>query len=742
MAIWSQEGKIDELIDLAMEEQTKHGSTGKALAYWLHIYDLVQDHSYKVKRTEVCMSIAQIYEDEGLLEQALPYYLEVYDSLRGKEELYDNKLNIHTKLGLTYAQLSKPDSAFYYFEQIFLKKNEEGNLNGQINTLQDMSKAFSINKQYENALKANLRIKQLVEENNRSSKERLAIYNNLGYNYNHLKQYEESIEYFEKAVELLSEDDVSEKEIINTNIGVAHYNLGSFTTSLEYLIKARESKARFMSGELAEIDQLLATVYLKKGDFHNALTHVKEAKKIALNDKNSKLLTDVYYTKALIHSELYEYDLALENYQRHLSLKDSFALEEKLRQQELLQQQINLERTEKQVKLFMINESVKELTIAQLKAEAANQKLAIENQEVQLLAEKNEKEILRKENELKESQLRIQSSENERAKQDLELARQKLKVSQQEKEYAALQQIEALQELEIKNKESQLIAEQNEKSILLRDKEINELELQKRNEKERYFYGIGALLSLILLLVGGGLVYSRRLNQELNQKNIAIERQKNEIDLEKKKSDNLLLNILPEQIASELKDTGKAKTRKHENVTILFTDFKDFTKLVASIPAQKLVKELNEIFSRFDDIMDKFNIEKIETIGDAYLATCGLLDENTDHANRCILAALDMLDYLETRNKVEEIQWKMRVGIHSGPVVAGVVGKKKFAYDIFGDSVNTASRIESNGEPGKVNISQTTYTLVKERSEFNFESRGQIYAKGKGELNMWFVNMN
>lgn len=206
---------------------------------------------------------------------------------------------------------------------------------------------------------------------------------------------------------------------------------------------------------------------------------------------------------------------------------------------------------------------------------------------------------------------------------------------------------------------------------------------------------------------------------------------------EKRKSDELLLNILPLKVANELKSTGKATTKKHENVTILFTDFKDFTALVSSISAVKLVQELNEIFSHFDDIMEKFQIEKIETIGDAYLAVCGLPEENPDHATRCIDAAKELILYLEHRNSKNEIQWKMRVGIHSGSVVAGVVGKKKYAYDIFGDAVNTASRIETNGEAGKINISETTYDLIKEN--YNCIPRGKIHAKGKGNINMYFV---
>ncbi len=258
--------------------------------------------------------------------------------------------------------------------------------------------------------------------------------------------------------------------------------------------------------------------------------------------------------------------------------------------------------------------------------------------------------------------------------------------------------------------------------------EAHEEEIHQEEKTRNISLGVGAFF---LLLAGSFYVRWRY-----------VRKSKASLQIEKDRSENLLLNILPEEIAKELKETGKAAPKKYESVTILFTDFKDFTKLVASISATTLVVELNDIFSQFDDIMDEVGIEKIETIGDAYMAASGLPRENPDHAQRCVEAAFRMVKFLEQRNENSEIKWNMRVGIHSGAVVAGVVGKKKFAYDLFGDSVNTASRMESNGEVGKVNISQATYELLKSDPNFAFENRGKIEAKGKGEIEMYFVSKN
>jgi class 3 adenylate cyclase len=233
-----------------------------------------------------------------------------------------------------------------------------------------------------------------------------------------------------------------------------------------------------------------------------------------------------------------------------------------------------------------------------------------------------------------------------------------------------------------------------------------------------------------------GFVYEKNHRNSFIQQQ-TIRQQKIIIEKEKEQSERLLLNILPLKVAEELKNTGRAKPRRYENVTILFTDFQGFTELVTSISEITLEQELNDIFSNFDDIMDDEGIEKIKTIGDSYLAAGGLPEETHDHAQKCISAAKRMIDFLDQRNAQNTINWKMRIGIHSGPIVAGVVGKKKFAYDLFGDTINTASRIETSGEPGRINISASTYELIKD--EIICIPRGKIPAKGKGVIDMYFV---
>ena len=207
---------------------------------------------------------------------------------------------------------------------------------------------------------------------------------------------------------------------------------------------------------------------------------------------------------------------------------------------------------------------------------------------------------------------------------------------------------------------------------------------------------------------------------------------------EKKKSDDLLCNILPEEVAAELKEKGYSEARYFDPVTVLFTDFKGFTTAAERLTPHQLVAELDTCFKAFDGIMAQYGVEKIKTVGDAYLAAAGLPVASADHARQAARAAIAIRDFMGERRKLKgDDTFQIRIGLHTGGVVAGIVGVRKFAYDIWGDTVNTAARMEQNSEPGRINISGTTFALIKEK--FACTSRGEIEAKNKGALEMYFL---
>nr|WP_262917720.1 adenylate/guanylate cyclase domain-containing protein [Cognataquiflexum rubidum] len=209
------------------------------------------------------------------------------------------------------------------------------------------------------------------------------------------------------------------------------------------------------------------------------------------------------------------------------------------------------------------------------------------------------------------------------------------------------------------------------------------------------------------------------------------------IEKEKDRSEKLLLNILPAETAEELKEYGSVKVLRNESVTVLFTDFKNFSATAENISPELLVKSLDYYFKKFDEICTRNNLEKIKTIGDSYMCVGGLPKENQTHPRDVVLAAKEMMAFVKSKSDEGICAFEMRVGIHTGPVVAGIVGIKKWQYDIWGDTVNIASRMESNSVPGKINLSETTYDLISE--EFDCEYRGSFEIKNRGTWKMYYL---
>lgn len=240
---------------------------------------------------------------------------------------------------------------------------------------------------------------------------------------------------------------------------------------------------------------------------------------------------------------------------------------------------------------------------------------------------------------------------------------------------------------------------------------------------------------------------AKTLEQEREKKRI-LEGQKEKLEVlvkertkelaeEKEKTEELLLNTLPLKVVNELKENGRSDPESFDDVTVYFSDIVGFTTISSKLDPAHLIEELNAIFTAFDDIMEKHDCERIKTIGDAYLAVCGMPEKNEKHAENMVRAALAIREYMKERNKGSEIQWQIRIGIHSGRVVGGIVGVKKYIYDVFGDTINTTSRMESNSEPMRINVSETTWQILKDK--FEFTSREPMEIKGKGRMRMFFV---
>lgn len=253
---------------------------------------------------------------------------------------------------------------------------------------------------------------------------------------------------------------------------------------------------------------------------------------------------------------------------------------------------------------------------------------------------------------------------------------------------------------------------------------------------------LGSIAALVQLTFVSTFLLNRRAISNLKHDNELLEKiieeRTQEIRIERDKSEKLLLNVLPQKVADELKSQGFSEPEGFSNVSVFFSDVVNFTTLSTGLEPKFLIKELSDIFTNFDKIAERYHCQRIKTIGDAYLCVAGMPVPDPRHAQNLVNAALEMLDYLNIRNETTKIQWRIRVGIHTGSVVGGIVGTQKYLYDVFGDTVNTASRMESNSEPMRVNISNVTWELVKD--DFITTDRGEHAVKGKDAMHMYFVD--
>lgn len=352
-----------------------------------------------------------------------------------------------------------------------------------------------------------------------------------------------------------------------------------------------------------------------------------------------------------------------------------------------------------------------------------------------------------------EKEIKRLTAEKDNLRSDNKTLTKRQRTLEEEKEEVEKQ----IEEKDVAIEEVSREREEAKRDLLKQEKELSKLELQKKaldaenkqhemelmlaaKEKEQsqylFFFLAGVSVLLILLAITN---YFRFLGKK--RSNAKLEAQNRIIEEERQRSDELLLNILPASIAQELKETGKATARKFNDTTVLFTDFKNFTSIAERLTPEKLVKEIDDTFRAFDFIISQYpDLEKIKTIGDAYMVAGGLSTRKTV-PHDMVQAAIEMQQYLKEvrleKIKKNESYFEARIGIHTGAVVAGVVGNKKFAYDIWGDTVNIASRMEANCEVGRVNMSGVTANLVKYK--FDCEYRGKVDVKNKGMMDMYYL---
>jgi class 3 adenylate cyclase len=497
------------------------------------------------------------------------------------------------------------------------------------------------------------------------------------------KNYNASIELYENSLRLNQQvGNVSGMNGIYNNLGMIYHDKGEYKTALDYFQK--NLTGRRAGGDKVSIISSLINISVVQNNLQqhqNAIKSIEEALNIAREMGDSQQMRSCYGMLA----ETYEKIGDSKNMLRYFDLYRSF--HEKV--------QGDRDKAHKT-----------EMETARLQAN--NLELEKRNKELEL--EKKEFELKKKE----------QTIENQSQKQ-----------------------LKLLSSLD----KNQLIIRYLQQDSINKANVVKFHELQAKEAKERHeaqrqrsrLIQTSLIIGLSLLALLMGILLLRYREKRKTNKQLA--EQKEAIDQERQKADTLLFSILPKETANELKETGGAKPHLYEKVTVLFSDFQGFTQIASKMQPEELVQELNFCFSGFDEICKEYGLEKIKTIGDAYMCAGGIPISNDSNPKDAVRAAMAMVEWMKNWAAMKEIKnepvWHIRIGIHTGSVVAGVIGSYKFAYDIWGDAVNLASRMESAGEAERINISEATYQLIKD--EFVCSYRGKINAKGKGEVDMYFV---
>lgn len=528
-----------------------------------------------------------------------------------------------------------------------------------------------------------------------------SILNNMGGVHYYLGNYPKALELYKKAV--IIQEEIGDKKITaatTQNIGGIYSKLKEYTNAMKYYEKANSIYQKLQSDKgIAQNLNGIGFIFIKQEKYNEAFKNLDKALKISkkVNDKQIQIevlsnLGELFYDKSDLKKSLSYYQLCLQlsNEINNLQYKS--------------ESQISIgnifHKTGKSKEA--IDKCKSGLNIAEKLGAVAEKKDACDCLYKSYKSLGENKTALFYYEKVHFFEENLQSEETYNKMMSMEFQKQQL--------------VDSLAHVK------------KEHFIKLKHSE----ELQER-EKQRNII----IVSLCFILVIALSLWSR-----LN----FARKSKAALQIEKDNSERLLLNILPEEIADELKSNGFVNAKNFNLVSILFTDFKSFTETSQKLSPEELVEEINVCFKAFDLICGKYNIEKIKTIGDAYMAAGGIPKPDIYSLKNIIKTGLEMQKFMVERKKTASESntpsFEMRLGIHAGPIVAGIVGVKKFQYDVWGDTVNTASRMESCGEVGKVNISESLYNLIKNETEFSFEYRGMIEAKGKGEVKMYFVYEN
>ncbi len=754
--VYARSGRVEKSLSNYLEAENRSVASGTT-QYLPMVYSGIGDlyfsqRLYDNAKVFYIKVLKLAPKDYQTMERLADSYLNAILESNNRQQLYDYQTLIRN--GDTAADSDVPengtspkakqinqlrfDSAEFLYKILISKYREESDNTHLIQIYQKIASAYEQQGNVGKQLLYYVRIEDIVGRFGKPH-ERGRLYNNLGKVYAAQGDFQKALDNFEKSelqckyAAIEPNRPCDNDELLYTNMGVVLHNLGRHKEGQNYLFRALEMlKLRKDFTAMASLEHLIATLYFNVDDRYNALSHTESAINYAKTVDDIDILSRAYRTASRIYQDLYDFEKAFEYYNNYLELSDIRRLNDQRREMLLSERGSQLRAAESDIKYLIVQREIKEKALEATRLR--EQQLSKDNEILAADARQKELEvqILQKQKEADAATVREKVALAMQADQKLRTAARELEIQKQAIELDHY-------ERENERMEAQRMASENKVALLNREKDLADLQLLANQEFKRNTYIMGAFGGLLLMLMALAWWFARRASRRLKMQNQKIEAQKNQIDAERGKSDRLLRNILPDEIAEELKTRGHAAPKLYESATVLFTDFVNFTKLSSSLQPERIISELDECFLAFDEIIEKHGLEKIKTIGDAFMCAGGLPVPNDTHAADAVRAAIEINQWLQQRNRdrPDAIFKEMRIGIHTGPVVAGVIGKNKFAYDIWGDAVNLASRLEEQGETNRVNISQQTYEAIKH--QFDCSWRGQREVHNKGLVDMYFV---
>lgn len=770
--VWSQDFRIDETeksresVDSYNEKAASHANNDSVFFYYFRAVTIARSILYYEGELAACRGLKEFHKDEKIIDNRLEYTYRIVQ-IQEKKGTNSDKADAYQDLGKLYFDQKIFDKAIENFKKGFEmqgiglnKKFDAGiwltrsyrnagedddalvsarNLQFEetkmsplqrITLYKEKAEIYHTLSLYENELEAYERITEIAK-NTRYDYFVPTAWNNIGFVQKFLNNKNEAKSAFLKTIETAGTNSTELKATANYNLGLILHNQGKSDSAMTRFKEAYKLyKQRNDYDALATSRNMMALSYYHNNDMFNAQQELNAAfdleKKYTLKKQEAKS----HEIQSLFYEDLYDYENSLASYKRFLSIRDSLLIIERTAESQLLYNQFKAEQLEKQLRVVWAANELEIISVAEerarLQAEQERQAAEIERAAAQMerdrrLLKERDLEIATKKAELRRLQLEEERLNSEAKQQQLDLAQRDQKLAE-----LALEK----EQLEVKRRDDEL-------RILAQEKR---LEAQEFQNTLQLILGVLLFFVIIFLVILIAYRQLRKRKKRIEEQNVIIAESAKEIELQKEKSDGLLLNILPLAVAEELKSNGASKPRLYEDVSVGFTDFSGFTMISEKLTPEKLVARLDAMFLEFDKIIEKYHLQRIKTIGDAYMFAAGLPDPLEDHAERSIKASLEIRDFIKAFNqqlKPGEPKWNIRIGVHSGPVVAGVIGIKKFAYDIWGDTVNTAARMESSGEVGKVNISGITKSHLN--GGFQTQHRGKVEAKNKGAIEMYFV---